>query len=70
MKSLIKSMFIALAFVGAIPLGISQPLRVGQAVVDITPPLAMPFHVPQRPPFPVVPAEGTHDPLYAKAVVF
>jgi hypothetical protein len=45
-------------------------LQVGQAAVDITPPKDMPFHVPQRPPFPVVPAEGVHDPLFAKAIVF
>src|SRR5688572_7863201 len=51
-------------------LGFAQSLHVGHASVDITPPLTMPFHVPQRPPFPVVPAEGIHDPLHAKAVVF
>lgn len=45
-------------------------LRVGSAMVDITPPPGMPFQVPQVPPYPVVPAQGTHDPLYAKAVVF
>lgn len=48
----------------------AEPFRFGRAAVEITPPAGMPFHVPQRPPFPVVPAEGTHDPLYAKAVVF
>ena len=41
----------------------------GAAAVDITPPVGMPFQVPQRPPFRVVPARGTHDPLHAKAVV-
>jgi len=45
-------------------------LRVGQAVVDLTPPPLMPFRVPQRPPFSTPPAEGVHDPLQAKAVVF
>jgi len=45
-------------------------LRFGRAAVDMTPPLEMPFHVPQRPPFPVVPAEGVHDRLHVKAVVF
>lgn len=45
-------------------------LQFGRAAVEITPPLEMPFHVPQRPPFPVVPAEGVHDPLHVKAVVF
>jgi hypothetical protein len=45
-------------------------LRVGTSAVDITPPVGMPFQVPQRPPFPVVPARGTHDPLHAKCVAF
>jgi hypothetical protein len=45
-------------------------LRVGQAAVDLTPPPLMPFHAPQRPPFPATPAEGVHDPLHAKAIVF
>ena len=50
---------------------LAQPtLRVGTAAVDITPPPGMPFQVPQVPPFPVLSAEGTHDPLHAKAVVF
>lgn len=49
---------------------VADSLRVGAAAVDITPPVGMPFQVPQRPPFPVVPASGTHDPLHAKAVVF
>jgi hypothetical protein len=48
----------------------AQPLRVGRAAVDLTPPPLVPLHVPQRPPFPVVLAEGVHDPLQAKAVVF
>ena len=48
----------------------AQPLRFGQAAVNITPPAEMPFQVPQRPPFRVVAASGTHDPLQAKAVVF
>jgi neutral ceramidase len=48
----------------------AQPLRVGQSAVDITPPPDMPFQVPQRPPFPVVVATGTHDSLHAKAIVF
>lgn len=45
-------------------------LRVGQAAVDLTPPPLIPFHAPQRPPFPATPAEGVHDPLLAKAIVF
>lgn len=45
-------------------------LQIGTSAVDITPPLGMPFQVPQRPPFPVVPAQGTHDPLHAKCVAF
>ena len=49
---------------------VAQPFRFGQAAVDITPPANMPFQVPQRPPFQVMPASGTHDPLHAKAVVF
>lgn len=48
----------------------AESLRVGAAAVDITPPLKMPFQVPQRPPHPAPGAEGTHDPLHAKAVVF
>jgi neutral ceramidase len=48
----------------------AEALRIGRAAVDITPPPGMPFHVPQVPPFPVISAEGTHDPLHAKAVVF
>ena len=48
----------------------APPLRFGQAAVNITPPPDMPFQVPQRPPFQVVVATGTHDPLQAKAVVF
>ncbi len=48
----------------------AQPLRFGQAAVDITPPADMPFQVPQRPPFPVIVGTGIHDPLHAKAVVF
>lgn len=48
----------------------AEAFRFGQAAVDITPPANMPFQVPQRPPFQVVPASGTHDPLQAKAVVF
>ncbi|MEY4940653.1 MAG: hypothetical protein RIQ93_2388 [Verrucomicrobiota bacterium] len=48
----------------------SSSLRVGRAAVDLTPPPLMPFHTPQRPPFPTVPAEGIHDPLQAKAIVF
>lgn len=43
--------------------------RLGHAAVDITPPPQMPFQVPMRPPFQVVPATGKHDPLQAKAVV-
>lgn len=50
--------------------GRAQALQIGRAAVDITPPLEMPFQVPQRPPYLVVPAEGIHDPLHAKAVVF
>ena len=48
----------------------TEGLRVGRAVVDLTPPPLMPFHAPQRPPFPALPAEGIHDPLQAKTVVF
>lgn len=65
--------FLAPAGVLLVALAASSPaadLRVGQAVVDLTPPPAMPFHAPQRPPFPTTPAEGVHDPLQAKAVVF
>ena len=47
----------------------AQPFRFGQAAVNITPPPDMPFQVPQRTPFPVVAATGTHDPLHAKAIV-
>lgn len=54
----------------AVAAGGAEALRAGQAAVDITPPPEMPFQVPQRPPFPVVTATGTHDPLQAKAVVF
>jgi hypothetical protein len=64
-------------FIGAIALSllfavaaVAQSLRIGTAAVDITPPLKMPFQVPQRPPNPAPGAEGTHDPLHAKAVVF
>lgn len=49
---------------------VAQSLRVGQSAVNITPPPRMPFQVPQRPPFPVMVATGTHDPLHAKAIVF
>jgi len=56
--------------VSAAAFGRTEPLRMAQASVNITPPLEMPFQVPQRPPYPVVPAEGIHDPLHAKAVVF
>src|SRR5690606_31399153 len=45
-------------------------LRVGTAAVDITPPLDMPFQVPQIPPNPAPGASAVHDPLHAKAVVF
>ncbi|MBE7536948.1 MAG: hypothetical protein HS122_00875 [Opitutaceae bacterium] len=51
------------------PLSFAGTLRVGTAAVDITPPEKMPFQVPQRPPHPAPGAEGTHDPLHAKAVV-
>jgi hypothetical protein len=54
----------------ALPTLAAAGLRVGQAAVDLTPPPLMPFHAPQRPPFPATPAEGVHDPLLAKAVVF
>lgn len=59
-----------LAIAALNPLSLAQSLRIGQAAVDITPPVGMPFQVPQRPPFPVVSAAGTHDPLHAKAIVF
>lgn len=45
-------------------------LHFGRAVVDITPPLEMPFHMPQSPPFTVMPAAGVHDPINIKAMVF
>ncbi len=48
----------------------AEPLRIGRAAVDITPPPNMPFQVPRRPPFPVIAGTGTHDPLHAKAIVF
>ncbi len=70
MKSCCKSVFLLWLAMGTWAQAASPALRVGRAKVDITPPLNMPFHVPQRPPFPVVPAEGVHDPLQAKAVVF
>lgn len=67
---LIRSLATTLiVFLGA-ALTVGQPLRFGQAAVDITPPADMPFQVPQRPPFQVVVASGTHDPLHAKAIVF
>ncbi len=59
-----------LAATALLPAAMAAGLRVGQAAVDITPPANMPFQVPQQPPFQVVPASGTHDPLHAKAVVF
>lgn len=59
-----------LVSLGLLSFAQAQGLRVGRASIDITPPLEMPFQVPQRPPYPVVPAEGIHDPLHAKAVVF
>lgn len=55
---------------GVLAAAAEPALRVGAAAVDFTPPPGMPFQVPQVPPFPVVPAEGTHDPLFARAVVF
>lgn len=69
-----KSNFVSLLaiwFAMGVALQLSaEPLRFGQAVVNITPPADMPFQVPQRPPFPVVVATGTHDPIQAKTVVF
>lgn len=60
-----------IAFLLVLPiLVMADGLQVGTAAVDITPPPGMPFHVPERPPYPVISAEGTHDPLHAKAVVF
>lgn len=53
----------------SLPAAPAPELRVGAARVDITPPEGMPFQVPQVPPFPVITAEGVHDPLHAKAVV-
>lgn len=67
MKFSAWAMWLAMAL--ASPLS-AQPLRFGQAAVNITPPADMPFQVPQRPPFPVIVGTGTHDPLQAKAVVF
>lgn len=63
----LSAVLLSLAMVSSVQ---AQALRVGRAAIDITPPLEMPFQVPQRPPYPVVPAEGIHDPLHAKAVVF
>ncbi|MBP8256233.1 MAG: hypothetical protein KAX37_02830 [Opitutaceae bacterium] len=64
-------------FRAVLALGLGTPvsmqadsLRIGTAAVDITPPVRMPFQVPQRPPHPAPGAEGTHDPLHAKTVVF
>lgn len=70
MKVISTTLLAIVIIAGVLSQGRAQPLRFGSAKVDITPPASMPFHVPQRPPFPVVPAAGTHDPLYAKAVVF
>lgn len=57
-----------------VPAASAATLRFGRAAVDITPPKDMPFHVAGlafvEPPYPVVTAEGTHDPVYAKAIVF
>lgn len=58
---------LALLFSGS---AFADELRIGTAAVDITPPLKMPFQVPQRPPNPAPGAVGTHDSLHAKAVVF
>ncbi len=60
----------AAAFLTLVPAALrAEGLRAGTAMVDITPPAGMPFQVPQVPPYPVLPAEGTHDPLHVKAVV-
>jgi hypothetical protein len=44
-------------------------LRVGRAVVDITPLPGTPMQAPQRPPFEIKLAEAAHDSLYVKAIV-
>ena len=66
----VRWVWFAIGLVGAASFASAAGLRVGQATVDLTPPPLMPFHAPQRPPFPASPAEGVHDPLLAKAVVF
>jgi neutral ceramidase len=58
------------SFLSAVTFAGEPTLRIGAAQVDITPPAGMPFQVPQVPPYPVIAAEGAHDPLQAKAVVF
>lgn len=65
-----KACLFSLAVATCLPAAPASTLRVGRAVVDLTPPPLMPFHTPQRPPFATVPAEGIHDPLQAKAIVF
>ena len=64
---LFRAAFLCLLFPGFIW---AEELRVGTAAVDITPPLDMPFQVPQVPPNPAPGAAAVHDPLHAKAVVF
>ncbi len=48
---------------------VSAELRVGTAVVDITPEHGTPMQAPQRPPFEVRLSEAAHDPLQIKAIV-
>lgn len=70
MNSLLRASLLVAAAVFVAAASAASGLRVGQAAVDLTPPPLMPFHAAQRPPFPASPAEGVHDPLWAKAVVF
>jgi hypothetical protein len=49
--------------------GVASELRVGRAVVDITPELGTPMQAPQRPPFEVRISDVARDPLQIKAIV-
>jgi len=48
---------------------VKAELRVGKAVVDITPVEGTPMQSPQRPPFEIKLSEPAHDPLQIKAVI-
>src|SRR6187401_685247 len=61
---------IACCFAFAISSGAVEPLSLGRASIDITPPANMPFQAPQRSSLRVSVGTGTHDPLHAKAIVF